>query len=84
PAIKPIALRMVHQTVKAVTIPVIGLGGINSWQDALEFIMAGARAVQIGTGNFRNPYLGKEIIEGLNGYLDEQGLESIDQVRGIL
>nr|WP_225877780.1 dihydroorotate dehydrogenase [Alkalibacter mobilis] len=84
PAIKPIALRMVHQTVKAVSIPVVGLGGISSWQDALEFIMAGATAVQIGTGNFPNPNLGKEIVRGLQKYCEKNGIINIDEIRGII
>lgn len=84
PAIKPIALRMVHQVAKAVQIPVVGLGGIQSWQDAVEFIMAGATAIQIGTGNFPTPMLGAEVVEGLEAYCQEQNLEHISQIQGIL
>lgn len=84
PAIKPIALRMVHQVSKAVSIPVVGLGGIQSWQDAVEFIMAGAAAVQIGTGNFPNPMLGKELVEGLAAYCEREGIKNIQEIRGIV
>lgn len=84
PAIKPIALRMVHQVAKRVDIPVVGLGGIQSWKDAVEFIMAGASAVQIGTGNFPNPMLGKEIVEGLEAYCRNEGLSSIQEIRGVI
>lgn len=84
PAIKPIALRMVHQTAKAVSIPVVGLGGISTWQDAVEFIMAGATAIQIGTGNFPNPNLGKEIAEGLEKYCEDNGFKNISEIRGII
>jgi dihydroorotate dehydrogenase (NAD+) catalytic subunit len=66
PAIKPIALRMVHQAAKALTIPVMGIGGIASWQDAAEFIMAGAAAVQIGTASFIKPSLSLDILDGLD------------------
>jgi dihydroorotate dehydrogenase (NAD+) catalytic subunit len=84
PAIKPIALRMVHQVAKAVKIPVVGLGGISSWQDAVEFIMVGATAIQLGTGNFPQPMLGKEVVEGLQAYCQREGLENIGDIRGII
>lgn len=84
PAIKPIALRMVHQVCKAVNIPVIGLGGIMNYEDVLEFIMAGATAVQVGTGNFVNPNMMKDIIADLENYMIENKLESLDEIRGIL
>ncbi len=84
PAIKPIALRMVHQVCKAVNIPVIGLGGIMNYKDVLEFIMAGATAVQVGTGNFVNPNMMKDIINDLENYMIENKLESLDEIRGIL
>ena len=84
PAIKPIALRMVHQVAKAVKIPVCGMGGIQSWQDALEFIMAGAAAVQVGTGNFHDMYAPLSIIEGLEKYCEEENLQNISEVRGII
>lgn len=84
PAIKPIALRMVHEVSKAVDIPVIGLGGISNWQDAIEFIMAGASAIQIGSINFKNPMAGKEIIEGMEKFLIKEGIKSIENIVGIV
>ena len=82
PAIKPIALRMVHQAAKAVQIPVMGIGGIVSWRDAVEFIMAGAAAVQIGTGNFIDPAISLSVIDGMQGYLDSQKIGSIEEIKG--
>jgi dihydroorotate dehydrogenase (NAD+) catalytic subunit len=84
PAIKPVALRMVWQAAQAVSVPVIGIGGITTTEDALEFIMAGATAVEVGTANFYRPRATEEIIAGLYGYLREQGLSSIGQVIGSL
>ncbi len=84
PAIKPIALRMVHEVCQAVEIPVMGVGGISSWQDAVEYIMAGASLVQIGTANFINPRAGLEILKGLNNYFEKNKIESINQIRGII
>lgn len=84
PAIKPIALRMVYEVSKAVKIPVIGMGGIMSARDVIEFIMAGATCVQIGTANFVNPTIGKEIIDELNYYMDSRGIKSLDEIRGII
>jgi dihydroorotate dehydrogenase (NAD+) catalytic subunit len=84
PAIKPVALRMVHQVAKAVEIPVIGLGGICSGKDAIEFMMAGASAIQIGTVNFVNPMAGKEIIEEMEAFLIEQGIKDINEIVGII
>ena len=84
PAIKPIALRMVHEVCKAVNIPVMGMGGITTWQDAIEFIMAGATCVQIGTANFMNPRVGLEIIEGINDFMEKEGIKSLDEIRGII
>ena len=84
PAIKPIALRMVHQVAKAVSIPVMGMGGIFSWQDALEFIMAGAAAVQVGTASFMNPKAALAIIEGVKGYMARHGISGLDEIRGIM
>ncbi|MDR2528668.1 MAG: dihydroorotate dehydrogenase [Synergistaceae bacterium] len=83
PAIKPIALRMVHQAAKAVRIPVMGIGGITTWQDAMEFIMAGAAVVQIGTGSFINPSLALDVIEGIEKYLESQG-KNIAELRGCI
>ena len=71
PAIKPIALRMVHQVAHAVNIPVMAIGGVAGYRDVLEFIMAGAKLVQVGTYNFMNPYGVKEILEDLEKYLEK-------------
>jgi dihydroorotate dehydrogenase (NAD+) catalytic subunit len=84
PAIKPIALRQVWQVVGSVKVPVIGLGGITSAEDALEFLIVGAKAVQVGTANFVNPRVTLEIIAGLESYLRDQGLVDINQVIGTL
>jgi dihydroorotate dehydrogenase (NAD+) catalytic subunit len=84
PAIKPIALRQVWQVVGSVKVPVISLGGISSAEDALEFLIVGAKAVQVGTANFVNPRVTLEIIAGLESYLRDQGLVDINQVIGTL
>lgn len=84
PAIKPIALRMVYEVCQAVTIPVVGMGGIMTAQDVIEFIMAGATCVQIGTANFANPRIGQEIIADLESFMDENGIKSLDEIRGII
>lgn len=84
PAIKPIALRMVYQVCKAVHIPVIGMGGIANVDDALEFIMAGATGVAVGTANFNNPYVMSEIIEGLQNYMKENNVEDLKEIRGVV
>lgn len=84
PAIKPIALRMVHQVSKAVSIPVMGLGGITTWEDAIEFIMAGATVVQVGTATFMKPDISMDIIDGMERYLEENGYGSVGEIRGIL
>ena len=81
PCIKPIALRMVWQTALAVRIPVIGIGGISSWQDAVEFMLAGATAVQVGTYNFIDPTISLKVIEGINDYCDRNGFMSSGQLR---
>lgn len=82
PAIKPIALRMVYQVAKRVKIPVIGTGGISNYQDALEFFLAGASAIQVGTANFVNPSVSIEIIDGLDNYLAENYISSIEELIG--
>ncbi len=82
PAIKPIAVRMVYQAAQAVGIPIIGMGGISSAEDALEFILAGATAVAVGTANFFNPYVSLEIIRGIEEYMEDQGLEKIRDLVG--
>ena len=84
PAVKPVALRMVHEVAKAVEIPVIGLGGITTGLDAIEFMMAGASAIQIGTVNFFNPMAGKEIIEEMELFCKEQGIKDINEIIGII
>lgn len=84
PAIKPIALRMVHEVCKNVSIPVFGMGGITTAEDTIEFIMAGATCVQIGTANFMNPRVGLEIIEGINDFMEKEGIKSLDEIRGII
>ncbi|WP_123054425.1 dihydroorotate dehydrogenase [Clostridium sp. JN-1] len=84
PAIKPIALRMVYEVCKAIDVPVIGLGGITSWQDAVEFIMAGASAVQIGTANFMNPMTCLNVINGIYKYMQRENINNLDEIRGII
>lgn len=80
--VKPVALRMVWQVANAVDIPIIGMGGINSWQDAVEFFLAGADAVAIGTANFSNPAVTMEICDGLNEYLAQNNIENIADIVG--
>ncbi len=84
PAVKPVALRMVHQVAGAVDIPVIGMGGILDWYDAVQFILAGAKAVAVGTANFVNPLAPVEIIEGIERYLVKQGFTSVEDMVGAL
>ncbi len=84
PAIKPVAVRMVYQVSRAVSIPVIGIGGISTWEDAIEFFLAGASAVQVGTANFFNPKAVEEIVEGIERYLREQGYSHVSQIVGAL
>lgn len=82
PAVKPIALRMAWQVAGAVSIPIVGIGGISTWQDALQFLLAGARAVQVGTACFYNPKAPIEIIEGLTAYMEREGVRSLDELIG--
>ncbi len=84
PAIKPIALRMVHQAAKAVTIPIMGIGGITTWQDAVEFIMAGASAVQIGTASFMNPHAALDIAAGIEQWMESEHIHSLDEIRNVV
>lgn len=84
PAIKPVAVRMVYQVAKAVKLPIIGMGGIATAEDALEFLMAGATAVAVGTANFRNPNATIEVIEGIEAYMKENGIEDIHDLIGIV
>ena len=82
PAVHPIAVRMVYQTAQAVSVPIIGMGGIATAEDALEFILAGASAVAVGTANFRNPMATMEVIEGIEEYMRRQNVESITELIG--
>jgi dihydroorotate dehydrogenase (NAD+) catalytic subunit len=82
PAIKPIALRIVYEFSKTLSIPVIGIGGITTWKDAVEFIMAGAHAVQIGTANFVDPRTGVQIVEGMEAFMKERNLKDWETIRG--
>jgi dihydroorotate dehydrogenase (NAD+) catalytic subunit len=82
PAVKPIALRMVWQVAKRVKIPVIGIGGIMNASDALEFLIVGARAVQIGTANFINPSATTDIIDGIEDYLKRHNIDDINDLIG--
>ena len=82
PCIKPIALQMVYRTSKAVKIPVIGIGGISNWKDAVEFMLAGATAIQIGTANFIDPTVSIKTVEGINDYLDRHGFNSVREIIG--
>ena len=84
PAVKPIALRMVWQVAQAVKIPVIGLGGIMNAGDAIEFILAGATAIQIGTANFIDPTVSITVVDGINDYLDRHGFQSVSDIIGAL
>jgi len=82
--VKPIALRMVWQVAKVVKIPVIGLGGIMNAADAIEFMLAGASAIQIGTANFIDPTVSVKVVDGINEYLDRKGFKSVTEIIGAL
>lgn len=84
PAVRPVAVRMVWQVAKKVNIPVVGLGGITDASDALQFIMAGATAVQVGTANFIDPAVTMKIVDGLEDYCRRHGFEDINALRGII
>lgn len=84
PCVKPVALRMVWQTYNAVKIPIIGMGGIASWQDAIEFILAGSSAIQIGTYNFIDPTISEKVVDGIQGYLDHHNISHIKELIGAL
>ncbi len=81
PAVKPVALRMVWQAAEKVNIPIIGMGGISTWRDAIEFIMAGAAAISIGTANFYNPYAPIEVLDGIRNYMEYSGLNRIEEIK---
>lgn len=82
PAIKPVAVRMVYQVAQAVNIPILGMGGITSGEDAIEFMMAGATAVSIGAGNFMDPYTSIHTIEGIENYLSKHQIKNVDEIVG--
>jgi dihydroorotate dehydrogenase (NAD+) catalytic subunit len=83
PAVRPVALRMVYQVASAVDVPIIGLGGITCSDDALQFLMAGATAIEVGTANFINPRATMEIIDGLEEYVQTSGIRSISDIIGV-
>ena len=82
PAVKPVAVRMVYQAAQAVKIPVIGMGGIQNGEDALEFILAGATAVSVGTANFHDPYASLKVADGIRAYMERYGVEDINELVG--
>ncbi len=84
PCIKPIALRMVYEVSRAVDIPIIGIGGILDYKDAIEFIMAGAYAIQVGSGNFIKTDISLDIINGIENFMKEEGIKSLKEIRGII
>jgi dihydroorotate dehydrogenase (NAD+) catalytic subunit len=83
PAIKPVALRMVYQVSQAVDLPIIGLGGIICWEDAVEFLLAGATGVSVGTGNFVDPSLTMKVIDGIEQYLIDNGFDDVNDIIGL-
>ena len=84
PAVKPVAVRCVWQVAKAVQIPVIGLGGIMTAEDAIEFFMVGASAIEIGTGNFIDPAISVKVAQGISDWLDRHGCNTLDEIRGVI
>ena len=84
PLVKPIAVRMVYQVAQAVNIPIIGMGGISCAEDAIEFILAGASAVSVGTANFHNPAVTMEVIDGIKAYMEKNGFNSVKEMVGIV
>ena len=84
PCIKPIALRMVRDAAMAVDLPIIGLGGIQTWKDAIEFIMAGSTAIQVGTANFYDPQIMLKIIHGIEAFMTKEGIRSLEEIRGLI
>jgi dihydroorotate dehydrogenase (NAD+) catalytic subunit len=82
PAVKPVALRMVYEVAKAVDVPIIGMGGIINWMDAIEFILAGATVVSVGTGTFINPLTAIEVIDGIESYMQKMGIDDVNELRG--
>ena len=84
PAVKPVAVRMVYQVSKAVKLPIIGMGGISNGEDAVEFIMAGATGISVGTANFANPFATMEVIDGIENYMKKYDVSDISDIRGII
>ncbi|OJU52272.1 MAG: dihydroorotate dehydrogenase B catalytic subunit [Bacteroidales bacterium 45-6] len=84
PCVKPVALRMVWQTYNAVKVPIIGMGGISCWEDAIEFILAGSSAIQIGTYNFIDPAISEKVVDGISNYLKENKIDSVKDLVGAL
>ncbi len=84
PAIKPVALRMVSQVAKEVNIPIIGMGGVTTYEDAIEFIMAGATLVAIGTANFMNPFTPIDVISGINEFIKKENIKDLKEIRNIV
>jgi dihydroorotate dehydrogenase (NAD+) catalytic subunit len=84
PAVKPVALRMVYQVAKVVKIPVVGLGGISTAKDALEFLMCGATAIEIGTANFLDPSVSIKVRDGINDWLDQHGVRDVHDIIGCI
>ena len=82
PAIKPVAVRMVYQVANAVDLPIIGMGGICNYEDAIEFMMAGATMVSIGTANFHDPYTTIKVMDGMKKFMEEKGIEDINDIIG--
>jgi len=82
PAIKPVAIRMVYEVFNTVSIPIIGMGGIMNYKDAVEFLLAGASAISIGTGNLINPTISIEVLKGIEKHLEEKGYKSIEEIKG--
>ena len=84
PAIKPIAVRMVYQVANAIKLPIIGMGGIATAEDAIEFLLAGASAVSVGTANFVNPGVTAEVAAGIESYMDRYGFKTVSEMVGIV
>ena len=82
PCVKPVALRMVWECHKAVKVPLLGMGGICTGADAVEFMLAGATAVAVGTANFMNPAAGRDVVEGIRAYCEEQGVDDVNELIG--
>ncbi|MCL2592568.1 MAG: dihydroorotate dehydrogenase [Defluviitaleaceae bacterium] len=84
PAIKPVAVRMVYQVAQAVNVPILGMGGIATGEDAIEFILAGATAIAVGTANFTNPTATMDVLAGIENYMDKYGIKDINEIRGAI